>query len=150
MAHKFKIGDKLKVVNVNSSCSCLARVGCDYFIIESVYEGSGGNNGYRYVCYDKKGDRLDSCSGCLDERHFDYYSSSIYKNMNIIEKAVIAFKSEPEKSFIKAGIIDSSGMPTTDGIKLVVGFLLKDKDFAPKFKTDMVDAILAEVETENK
>jgi len=64
------------------------------------------------------------------------------KSMGLIEKAKLAFKSEPEKSFIKVGVMDSNENLTTEGKELLMHFLLeKNKD---AFKTEVVDPILAE------
>lgn len=68
------------------------------------------------------------------------------KIMSLIEKAKLAFKSEPEKSFIKVGVMDSNENLTIDGKELLLTYLLeKNKD---DFKTTVVDPILAEQEKE--
>lgn len=71
-------------------------------------------------------------------------SNNVTNNMNLIEKAKLAFKSEPEKSFIKAGVMDSNENLTFDGKELFLTYLLqKNKD---DFKTTVIDPILAEDE----
>lgn len=67
-------------------------------------------------------------------------------NMSIISKTLLAFKSEPEKTFIKAGILNNDGSPTADGISLVVMQLLKDEAFASKFSSEIAQPIVAENE----
>ncbi len=73
-------------------------------------------------------------------------SKSPITNMSLLEKAKLAFKSEPEKSFIKVGVMDSQENLTTEGTALLLQFLLeKNKDV---FKTEIVDPILKEIEDE--
>lgn len=63
-------------------------------------------------------------------------------NMTLSEKFAVAFKGEPEKSFIKAGIMNTDESLTEEGQALFLAFLLKEH--GTKFKTDIVDPILAE------
>lgn len=62
--------------------------------------------------------------------------------MNIIQKAKLAITPEPEKSFIKAGIMNTDGTLTSDGQTVLLGYLLEQNKAA--FKTDVVDALLAD------
>lgn len=62
--------------------------------------------------------------------------------MNLVEKFQIALKSEPEKSFLKADIIDSSGVLTSDGQKVFFSWLLKK--YGEDFKKEIVDDLLKE------
>ncbi len=62
--------------------------------------------------------------------------------MNLIEKAKLAFKGEPEKSFIKAGVMDSNENLTNEGQSLFLTYLLKKN--GEDFKTTVIDPILAE------
>lgn len=55
----------------------------------------------------------------------------------------LAFKKEPEKSFIKAGITDTSDALTQDGRILFLGWLLEQNKEA--FKKEVVDPILEEM-----
>lgn len=60
---------------------------------------------------------------------------------SLIDQAKLAFKSEPEKSFIKIGVMDSNENLTPDGKELLLQYLLEmNKD---DFKTTIVDPILA-------
>lgn len=63
-------------------------------------------------------------------------------NMNLKEKFAIAFKGEPEKSFIKAGVMNVDESLTEDGQALFLAYLLQKEGNA--FKTEIVDPILAE------
>ncbi len=65
-------------------------------------------------------------------------------NMNLSEKFALVFKGEPEKSFIKAGVMNADESLTTDGQKLFMAYLLKKN--GDDFKTTVVDPILAEEE----
>lgn len=62
--------------------------------------------------------------------------------MNLVEKFALAFKTEPEKSFIKAGIMNPDSSMTDDGKELFMTYLLKKN--GGDFKTTVVDPILAE------
>lgn len=64
--------------------------------------------------------------------------------MSIISKARMLFKLEPEKTFIKAGIMDQNGNLTDDGKTLFIEFLLNK--YGPEFKTEVADKIVAEDE----
>lgn len=137
-----QIGDE-----VTSSGLCS---GCDSAVV--VCKGRG-NSVYVHTNGDGK-PVGDSCP-CGKHNwilHTDEFSFNVIKkgwskstkNMSLISKAQLLFKGEPEKSFIKAGVLDSNEMPTEDGVKLVVATLLKDAEFAGKFKKTVVDPILAD------
>lgn len=75
-------------------------------------------------------------------------SSTSSKIMSLIEKAKLTFKKEPERSFIKVGVMDASENLTSEGKDLLLAFLLeKNKD---DFKKEVVDPILADIEKECK
>jgi hypothetical protein len=63
---------------------------------------------------------------------------------NLKEKFLLALKSEPEKSFRKAGIIDNNDMLTSEGIELFLNFLFGN--YKNEFKKEVVDVILKEEE----
>ncbi len=67
--------------------------------------------------------------------------------MNLKEKFAIAFKGEPEKSFIKAGVMNTDESLTADGQALFLAFLLKKQ--GSEFKTEVVDPILEEEAKKN-
>ena len=58
------------------------------------------------------------------------------------EKASMLFKGEPEKSFIRAGIMDSRENLTSEGTEVFLNWLLKTNGEA--FKKEVVDPIIAE------
>ncbi len=66
---------------------------------------------------------------------------------DLLNKFVLNFKKEPDKSYIKAGIKDKDGVITEDGIKVFLTYLL-DKN--PDFKKDVVDDILKDIKEEKK
>ncbi len=61
---------------------------------------------------------------------------------SLIEKAKLAFKGEPEKSFIKAGVMEADETLTEEGTELFLTFLLKKH--GTEFKAEVIDPILAE------
>lgn len=64
--------------------------------------------------------------------------------MNLKEKFITAFLSEPEKSFRKAGITNGDGILTDEGQEVFLTYLLKKE--GATFKTEVVDVLLAEEE----
>lgn len=58
------------------------------------------------------------------------------------DKFALVFKSEPEKSFIQAGVMNNDETLTVEGQQVFMAWLLKEN--GDKFKTDVVDPILAE------
>lgn len=132
---KFQIGDRVVRINTRNGNLNVDDTG----VVEKIqYEGGSFMITVRA---DKDGssgpDRHDECN-------LQLISSVNNKNMNLIEKAKLAFKKEPEKSFIKAGVTDSNENFTTEGKELFLTYLLqKNKD---DFKTTVIDSILAEEE----
>lgn len=64
------------------------------------------------------------------------------KNMNIKEKFVHLFLSEPEKSFRKVGITSGDGALTADGQNIFLTWLLQKN--GSMFKKEVVDELLKE------
>ncbi len=61
---------------------------------------------------------------------------------SLSEKMALVFKGEPQKSFIKAGIMNADESLTDEGQQVFLAFLIKEN--GEKFKKDVVDPILAE------
>lgn len=59
------------------------------------------------------------------------------------EKMALVFKGEPEKSFIKAGVMNTDETLTSDGQAVFMAWLLKEN--GTKFKSEVVDPILADM-----
>lgn len=120
----FKIGDKFKVMN--NSCSHDAKIGS---IITKTGERDGMSFNYKDSWY------INHCDVELIEE---------FKNNKIKmkEKFVLAFKSEPEKSFRKAGITNGDDFFTEDGQKVFLSWLLKKH--GAEFKVEVVDELLKE------
>lgn len=72
----------------------------------------------------------------------------INKKMNIKDSFTLAFKKEPEKSFRKTGITNGDDFLTEDGQKIFLSWLLKKH--GEEFKTEVVDDLLKEQESESK
>lgn len=83
----------------------------------------------------------DDLCHCADE--WELVEEVIFKStiMNLVEKFKLALKSEPEKTFIKAGVTTADGALTPDG-KALFGAYLLNKHGAD-FKKDVVDPIVA-------
>jgi hypothetical protein len=68
------------------------------------------------------------------------------KTMNIKEKFVQLFLTEPEKSFRKAGFTDGDGILTTEGQQVFITWLLKRN--GTDFKKEVVDELLKKEDEE--
>jgi len=120
---EFKVGDKVRVLSYCSS----AQQGEIYTL---------GDDGDLFTILP------DGNPGCRCKSNWELVVNN--KNMNLIEKAVLAVTPEPQKSFRKAGITNGDGILTDEGMKVFLSFLLsKNQD---EFKTAIVDPILAEKE----
>jgi hypothetical protein len=132
---KFKVGDMVRILDTNGSFSPFS-VG-DIREIRCVSS--------THVFFDYNG--IGNCCNCGKHTWEIKYEqveliNNNYKNMNIKEKFITAFLSEPEKSFRKAGITNGDGFLTEDGQSMFLSWLLK-KDWVA-FKKDVVDELLKE------
>ena len=80
---------------------------------------------------------------CERDDDVEIIKSSVNSNAmtSLKEKFALAFKGEPEKSFIKAGVMNSDESLTTDGKEVFLAYLLKKN--GDDFKTTVIDPILA-------
>src|SRR6185369_14303435 len=76
-----------------------------------------------------------------NERGFELISIN-QSTMDIKEKFQLAFKSEPEKSFRKAGVTNGDDYLTDGGQKIFLSWLLKKN--GADFKKEVVDSLLEE------
>jgi hypothetical protein len=125
---KFKKGDKVRRKVGTGDCYS-AIEGVAYIIDDDFSIGS------------KEGNKC-SCTG-----DWELVTNNI-TNMSIIQKFALAFKKEPEKSFVKAGITNSDDFLTEDGLKIFLAWMLKKH--GEEFKTDVVDGLLEEIAKEDK
>ncbi len=141
---KYKIGDELDVLPEKKSVcgnfeDALAKDSTAYIRVTAI-----NNASYNYEILSGTGSLMHICGGCLGDH--SVVERSINKinagNMTLKEKFALAFKSEPEKSFIKAGIMNSDESLTSEGRELWTAWLVRK--FGAEFKTDVVDPILAE------
>lgn len=111
-----------------------------------------GSDGSPYTRLIMEGGRIDGWGDCPLESYFWSNSTgrklikiiSNKSNMNLKEKFITAFLSEPEKSFRKAGITNGDGILTDEGQEVFLTYLLKKE--GATFKTEVVDVLLAEEE----
>lgn len=140
MAHTFKVGDEC-VPNTREMCSSYNRHDSAYIKITRI---EGKSSYLSYNILNKENEIIDSCSGCFTTNDLKLKNNSASFMSNLIEKFKFLTKSEPEKSFIKAGIIDANGNLTTDGQALLIQYLLeKTKD---DFNKDVVQPLLKDSE----
>lgn len=100
--------------------------GMSLYIIDNFYDG------FCWIGWEKENDTYS------DYKVLSYKIST----MDLKEKVALAFKSEPEKSFIKAGVMNADESLTQDGKDVLLSFLLKK--YGKEFKKEVVDVILAE------
>ncbi len=118
---KFKVGDKFR-----------DEVGRTTTITSISSDGGYGRYPYN----------TDNWGHCSE----DYLESKqlITPMTRLTEAFSLAFKSEPEKSFRKAGITNGDDLLTDEGQKVFLGFLLEMHK--AEFKTKVVDEILKELD----
>lgn len=68
--------------------------------------------------------------------------------MDLKEKFLLGIKSEPQKSFRKAGITNGDDMLTQEGSQVFLVWLLEKH--GAEFKKEVVDSILEEEEKQQK
>lgn len=136
---EFKIGDKVRLINnQNVSSFSVGIIG----VIESE-ERYENYRAYYSVNFGYNANQLiwANCLELIDKINL----------MNLKEKFVLAITPEPKKSYRKVGITDGDDVPTDEGVRIIIGYLLHNPDKTIKdFKTDVVDPILKEKEEEKK
>lgn len=125
---EFKVGDIVRVTG--DTCSHNVPIGVDLRLIS--------------LRDDKKYFKHDYSTTWITPSEIKLIKSN---NMNLTEKFALAFKAEPEKTFIKAGVMKADGTLTTDGSAIFMGFLLKK--YGADFKKEVVDEIVKN-DTDNK
>ena len=138
---KFKIGDRVIAVGPNP-----------YIITREGWQGEVIAINYRkdeITVRPLPGFDGGSFTGELDveSKYFALLETKSNIIMNLKEKFVLALTAEPEKSFRKAGITNGDGILTDDGAKIFLTWLLGKN--SKEFKTEVVDALLKENETQN-
>ena len=133
-----KVGDKVKIIGGNVSVGqegVISRA----FPSDFSFNYDGQRTGTSRAWYVKFPDDHENS-------YYEYDLKLITILMDIKEKFVLAFLSEPDKSFRKAKITDGDNLLTEDGMKIFLTWLLsKNKE---TFKTEIVDGILKEQEEE--
>lgn len=125
---KFKIGDRVRIKKDARRIYGGAPVG-----IECVIKSEKG---------------YSSIVDAYLTSYYNYYNAeddfelleSIKTPMNLKEKFITAFLSEPEKTFRKEGITNGDGFLTSDGTQLFLSYLLQK--FGADFKKDVVDLLV--------
>lgn len=116
----FKIGDKVKKIGSSD---------CQSAIVGEIYTVTRGGNG---MGIGKDKNRLCSCIG-------EWELVVNQSNMNLKEKFLLVFKSEPQKSFRQKGITNGDDMLTEEGQAVFLTWLLQKH--ADDFKKEVVDNI---------
>ncbi len=121
--YSFFVGDKVKIVEDN--CGHSVPIGTEVVITA----------GSSY--YDRYYQNYNTCY--VEGRDIKKINSN---SMTIKEKFLLAFKTEPEKSFRKAGITNGDDLLTEEGQVIFLSWLLKKS--GEEFKKEVVDGLLAE------
>ena len=125
--NKFKVGDKVQRINSRwSGNGRIVSIG-DISMVTKVF-----SNGW--IDTDITGG--PSTSGNMNPGNLLLIESN---NMNIRESFLLAFKSEPQKSFRLKGITNGDDFFTEDGQKIFLAWLLTQNGDA--FKTEVVDKL---------
>lgn len=133
-----KIGDEIEIVSFGSN-GYTGSYPCQKGKIINICHS---NEPAWYVCV------TDNSNLSIYQKHLKLINTKNMQNLNIKDIFKLAFKGEPEKSFIKAGITGNDDFLTDDGLKIFLSWLLKQN--GTQFKTEVVDGILAEMDKENK
>src|SRR4051812_1565225 len=128
-----KPGDTIKF---RGGCNS-AKDGQEYVVqVDPSYSNQSSHEEYLGVGAD-----IRNLCHCLGQWTLVDKTNTNNKTMSIINKAKLAFKGEPEKSFIKAGVIDSSENLTAEGQTVFLNWLLKKHGL--DFKKEVIDPIMA-------
>lgn len=144
----YNVGDIVKITNVNSCTN--ARKYNGVYVRITNFGCTSESPFYYYDILDAGMTKLESCYSCIGDASLGGIVYSNNKNnttnMSIISKFKMLTKGEPEKSYIKSGIMDQDEVPTDDGMKIAMAYLLKDKEFSAKFKADVVDPLIKDID----
>ncbi|MFA5937605.1 MAG: hypothetical protein WC822_07045 [Candidatus Paceibacterota bacterium] len=158
MENKFEVGQVFEVVDTNLCGNFDTAANSRKAKYIKIISTDGNFSHHDHLTEEMV--KVGNCCGCFYPKdigkgiNLKYISSgtqlisSINKttnNMNLVEKAKLAFKGEPEKTFIKAGVMDSNENLTAEGRDLFLTYLLKENGAA--FKEKVIDPILAAEET---
>jgi len=151
MIHGFNVGDRVIARGKNSSNTYTGVVidtSCkDYIVVnQDVVNQDVGHS--RWECKITPSGAA-TANGCWDGvSYLEHYGGEVIstkienKMENIVTKFKVLTAKEPEKSFIKAGIMDVNFELTAGGKTLFNDFLLEK--FKDEFKTEVVDKLIEE------
>lgn len=138
---KFKVGDRVKAIALCDD----KKIDCCGTVMK-LMPGHRLDVGVKWDEY-INGHTLSNL--CTDGFGWECEESSLRllesnNKLNMKEKFITMFLSEPEKSFRKAGITNGDGLLTDDGQKVFLTWILKKN--GDTFKTEVVDEFLKEEE----
>jgi hypothetical protein len=122
---KFKVGDRVKVLDAQYDTHLIGTI-CTICDVENGIKVVGS-----YGAWNNNTNKLELVEESINN-----------KELNMKEKFITMFLSEPEKSFRKAGITNGDGMLTDDGVKMFMTWMLKKNGL--DFKAEVVDELLKE------
>lgn len=135
---------------LRDTCGSLSGMG-DIVQLKVTELPTGSDREYMgYSGLNAEGETLATCHGCITVGSLTKIKLEINQMQNIplVEKAKLASKTEPLKSFIKLGVTNSDGLLTAEGQQLFLGWLLAQQGDA--FKTAVIDPILEFEKSEAK
>ena len=128
---KFKIGDKVKIVNCEHSQDAKTRVG----VISIIKDYGGEHNGMNW-CHLLDGNLS------IYEKELELVNN--INNMNIIDKIKLARMNEPEKTLVKAELMNLDGSLTAEGKEVLNDILVQT--YKEKIKTEYALPIIEDKE----
>jgi len=112
--------------------------------IDKNYDPESHPKNFAYEILDEDKYEVNRCGYCFTHKDLKPIDQINQPNQtimsNLAEKFVTVFKSEPEKSFRKAGVTNGDDQLTTDGQTVFLSWLLKKH--GNDFKTEVIDPIL--------
>lgn len=112
-------------------------------VVLEKYSDSYQSNGYSGIVW-----KLKSVKDSQELYAFEDDLKINNNNMtNLIERAKLAFKTEPAKTLIKAGFFTNEELPTKEGADIYLAYLMKNDS---KFKTDILDPLVEEQKKDNE
>ncbi len=149
-AEDLKVGDKFLLDNTLYGGSDDKR----FAIVTSLPIAT--NQWWHYDIFSEDGNSLKSnyCYGCMLKNDIKLISTQGKNNLvgkimqNLKEMYLGLTVGEPQKSRQKAGIVDKDNLPTDDGLKMMVMFLMENCANVADFDTKVVKPIVDQMEKE--
>lgn len=144
---EFKVGNYVRMTN-----DCSGSIKGNIYLLR--YDNTYGNDNTLLYAWDKEVEKLGK-GGCSchnkwelveDIKKINADQKSEVQNMDLVSIVKNMFRTEPEKSFIKAGIMNSDNSLTIGGKEVFINYLFELNK--ADFNTKIVQPLLTEQEAE--